>query len=57
MRLPRAHHAEGIRLGQQVSIDQVLTAADTPQFNIEAVSSYPPRHTDGAMAGSIRLEE
>jgi hypothetical protein len=46
MGLPRAHHAEGIRLGQQVSIDQVLTAADTPQF-----------YTNGAMAGSIRLVE
>ncbi len=39
MRLSRAHHAEGIRLGQQVSIDQVLTAADTPQFYMQCCGS------------------
>ncbi len=39
MGLSRAHHTEGIRLGQQVSIDQVLTAGNTPQFYMQCCRS------------------
>ncbi len=52
--LPRAHHAEGIRLGQQVSVDQVLTAIDTPHFIYRPSYSPPPPILT---AGSISLKE